>query len=201
MCFVLFFLQVFENSNMIAIMSANFFSYLTSIPSRPRALAKGVLLFEQGDPVRDMFRLDTGEVHLLRRQIGGAEFILQRATAGALIAEASLMSENYHCAAIAIVASRVTSWPRSSIRQQLAQDSQMATAYAAHLATEVRLARLRAEITSLRRISDRLDAWLIWHDGHLPAKGEWVRVAREINATPEALYRELAKRRQISQTG
>jgi CRP/FNR family transcriptional regulator, dissimilatory nitrate respiration regulator len=180
---------------MIVIMSKKFFDLLGSIPANSREIRKGALLFEQGDLVQTLTRVDDGEIHLLRRQIDGAEFILQRATKGSIIAEASLMTETYHCAAIAIVASRLTYWPRNVVRARIAQDNQLAEAYAAHLATEVRTARLRAEIASLRRIQDRLDAWLIWHDGTLPVKGGWHILAREINVTPEALYRELARRR------
>ena len=176
-------------------MCLDFFSHLSPLPHRSLDLDKGALLFERGDPVTSLYRLDAGEVHLLRRQIDGAEFILQRATAGAMIAEASLLSETYHCAAVATEPARLTCWPRDRVRAQLSQDPELANAYAAHLASEVRLARLRAEIASLRRVGDRLDAWLIWHDGRMPGKGEWLKVAREINVTPEALYRELAKRR------
>lgn len=180
---------------MIVIMSESFFALLGDIPDHSRTLGAGALLFEQGDVVKHVFRLDKGEIHLMRRQVDGAGFILQRATPGALVAEASLMSDTYHCAAVAIARSRVTFWPRARVRARLSANSKLAEAYAAHLATEVRLARLRAEIASLRRIKDRLDAWLIWHDGVLPERGLWRRVAQEINVTPEALYRELARRR------
>jgi CRP/FNR family transcriptional regulator, dissimilatory nitrate respiration regulator len=180
---------------MIAIMSVLFFSLLHQICGTQRQLAEGALLFERGDPVKNLYALDQGEVRLLRRQPDGAEFILQRATSGAIIAEASLMSVDYHCAAVAMTSVKLTSWPCKLIRTRLNESRELAQAYAAHLATEVRLARLRAEIASLRRIADRLDAWLVWHDGHLPVKGQWRLVAQEINVTPEALYRELAKRR------
>jgi len=39
----------------------------------------------------------------------------------------------------------------------------------------------------------RLDAWLAWH-GDLPSKGDWARLVDEIGVSPEALYREMAKR-------
>ncbi|NOX72498.1 MAG: Crp/Fnr family transcriptional regulator [Alphaproteobacteria bacterium] len=177
-------------------MSDVFFRLLHQINGTSRQLAQGALLFERGDKVKNLYALDQGEVRLLRRQPDGAEFILQRATSGAIIAEASLMSVTYHCAAVAITPVKLTSWSCKLIRAHLDESRELAQAYAAHLATEVRLARLRGEIASLRRIADRLDAWLVWHDGELPAKGQWRLVAQEINVTPEALYRELAKRRQ-----
>lgn len=35
------------------------------------------------------------------------------------------------------------------------------------------------------------------HDSGLPAKGEWKSVAQQIGVSPEALYREIARRRGI----
>lgn len=63
-----------------------------------------------------------------------------------------------------------------------------------HLSREVRNARQRAEILSLRTVADRLDAWLA-ENGDMPEKGLWKNVAEEIGASPEALYREIARRR------
>jgi hypothetical protein len=44
-------------------------------------------------------------------------------------------------------------------------------------------------------VADRLDAWLAAGEGKLPAKGEGRGLAAEIGISPEALYRELARRR------
>jgi hypothetical protein len=49
---------------------------------------------------------------------------------------------------------------------------------------------------SLKTVAERLDAWLALHDDGLPPKGQRLRVASEIGVTPEALYRELARRRE-----
>jgi hypothetical protein len=64
-------------------------------------------------------------------------------------------------------------------------------------AREVQIARFRAEILSIRRLSDRLDAWLDLNGGVLPEKGRWLSLAGDLAVAPEALYRELAKRRNI----
>ncbi|MCP4184697.1 MAG: hypothetical protein GY761_15500 [Hyphomicrobiales bacterium] len=47
----------------------------------------------------------------------------------------------------------------------------------------------------MKKVSERLDAWLDWYSGELPHKGEWKEVAAEIGVSPEALYRELASRK------
>ncbi|MEO1918655.1 MAG: hypothetical protein ABGW81_02895 [Paracoccaceae bacterium] len=48
------------------------------------------------------------------------------------------------------------------------------------IASEVQRARRRAEILSLRRVADRLDAWLVWNDDILPKRGHWHRITDEI---------------------
>ena len=180
---------------MIAIMSSAFLDLLAEIPGKTVTLAAGRMLFQRGDPVTAAWVVRAGRVHLLRRQADGAAFILQRAGPGALVAEASLLSDCYHCAAETVEETRLTRWPLARIRALLEADGQAALAFARHLAGEVRTARLRAEITSLRRVADRLDAWLAWHDGALPGRGDWHHLAGELNVSPEALYRELGKRR------
>jgi CRP/FNR family transcriptional regulator, dissimilatory nitrate respiration regulator len=180
---------------MIAVMSRNFRSFLSSLPGTSRGYARGQLIFERDDPVDNLFVVDSGEVHLLRRQEDGAEFILQRATAGTVLAEASLTTPRYHCAAMAVSDAAMTAYPRAGVLNLIRMDSDVAMALVMHLGREVRNTRLRAEVASLRKVSDRLDAWLAWNDNRLPERGGLGQLAREIGVSAEALYRELAKRR------
>lgn len=64
-----------------------------------------------------------------------------------------------------------------------------------HLAHEVQQARARAQLLALKRVGARLDAWIALNDQALPSRGRWVELAAELPVTPEALYRELARRR------
>jgi len=48
---------------------------------------------------------------------------------------------------------------------------------------------------SMQTVAERLDAWLAARSGDLPTRGTWRQVSMEIGVTPEALYRELARRR------
>lgn len=131
----------------------------------------------------------------MRYQVDGATIILQRAGPGAILAEASLFSERYHCDAISAALTRTFAVSKKKVLALLKQGQDFAEAFAEHLAREIQGARLRSEILSLKTVAQRLDTWLTWHEGHLPAKGEWKTVAIEIGASPEALYRELARRR------
>lgn len=83
---------------------------------------------------------------------------------------------------------------RADLRRRIAESPQLSEAWAGHLASEVQRARLHAEILSLKTVADRLDAWIAWN-GAPPVKGRGAFVAMEIGITPEALYREMAKRR------
>lgn len=136
-----------------------------------------------------------GRGPMLRRQRDGEVFILQRAVSGTPVAEASLFSTYYHCAAVAVGETEVDVWKHQQVPALIENNAPAALAYAQNLAEAVRQARIHSEIVSLRRVADRLDAWLAWHDGQLPARGSWAQVAREIAVAPEALYRELACRR------
>ena len=164
------------------------------LPGSERSLAGGSLLFCRGDPVIHMVLVLSGEVRLVRHENDGRAVILQRAGPSAMLAEAALFSDVYHCDAVAVVDSRVRLIERSLMRRRFDSDPVFASAWASHLAHEIRDARMRTEILTLKTISERLDAWLVWHE-KLPEKGNWKRVAEDIGASHEALYRELAKRR------
>lgn len=168
---------------------------LFSLPqATERRLQPGEALFFAGDPVSQLALVTEGRVQLLRRTLDGASIILQSAGPGEVLAEASAYSPSYHCGAEADAPSAVRLLPVSTFVNSLRQDSSMAEAWAAHLARAVQAARLRAEIRSLRKVSDRVDAWL--GEGRvLPDKGQWQDLAAELGVTREALYRELARRR------
>lgn len=162
---------------------------------KAHVFATGTCLFQQGDAVGVVHRLLEGAVQLRRQQAGGAFVVLQRAQPGDMLAEASVFAGHYHCNALAIAATRTCAVPVARLRRQLAADPALAMAFAAHLAAQVQAARLRAEILALRTVAERLDAWLAWHEGGMPERGGWQLLAGEIGVTPEALYRELARRR------
>jgi CRP-like cAMP-binding protein len=180
---------------MIAIMSPTLADLLRRLQAAESALPAGAPLFHAGDKVQVMHLVLHGEAHLVRHQANGAALILQRAGPGTMLAEASLHAERYHCAAIAATALRLRRIPRRVLRAAIAADPALAAAWSAHLAREVQSARLRAEILALRGVAARLDAWLAWHAA-LPPRGAWRALAGELAVSPEALYREIARRRQ-----
>lgn len=180
---------------MIAIMPDSFFTYLAEIPHREARFASHEMVVAQYEEVRSLFVIKSGLVHLVRFQEDGGMVVLQRADAGAILAEASIFTACYHCAAVAVRASVLAAYPLEPVRKMLEADAGAALAYARHIADETRRARKRAEILALKTVAERLSAWLTWNHGLLPERGAWHHVADEIGISKEALYRELSKRR------
>jgi CRP/FNR family transcriptional regulator, dissimilatory nitrate respiration regulator len=178
---------------MIAIMSEDLGSFLQGLRGREREFAAGASVFHLGDPIRLVHFVRRGTIHLVRHQDDGAALILQRAEAGSILAEASVYSESYHCDARAETVSATWAVPRKDFRRCLETKPEAYRAWAQHIAHEVQRARLHAEILSMKTVAARLSAWMFWN-GALSTKGQWRRIADEIGVSPEALYREIAKR-------
>ena len=158
-----------------------------------RDLAKGDVLFRRVDPVRSMYLVRTGAVALERPLTDGGLLTLHVARPETALAEASLFAETYHCDAVARSDASVAVLPRTEFARALRQDQDAAMSMIETHAKAVQVQRARIEILRLRRVADRLDAWLDLHGE--PAKGGWITVADQIGVSPPALYRELARRR------
>jgi len=179
---------------MIAVMSKELIPILLGMSGTGREHSALSRLFSHGDKVRSLFLVREGAVDLERASVSGTILTLQRARPVSVISEASLYAENYHCSAIC--KERTLTWAiaKTTIRKRLEQDSLFAEVWVRHLAREIQRTRFQAEAMALKTVAGRLDAWLDWYDGALPAKGEWKGLASQIGVSPEALYRELAKR-------
>lgn len=171
------------------------FEHLRNLRQIERSFREGQYIFHRDDRVKSMFLIETGSAQLIRHHRNGSAVVLQRASVGSILAEASLFTSAYHCDAIAMspVVARLIS--KAAMQQLFYSNQDFARAWAMHLASEVRNARLRAEVLTLRTVSERLDAWLV-DRSQLPRKGNWKAIAQEIGTSPEALYREIARRRQ-----
>ncbi len=187
--------QPIATVNMIVIMSDEILAVLRPRAVARRSFVKGDHLFHRGDPVRFMFLVTDGCANLVRYQEDGRPAVLQRARRGTVLAEASVFSDQYHCDAVAAMATEVVLVAIGEIQRLLNEDHVFALEWSRHLSNELQHTRKRAEILALRTVAARLDAWLTWSDGDLPAKGEWRRLAEEIAVSPEALYREISRRR------
>ena len=185
---------------MIVIMSKEFFEQLIRKTTKQRSFDQGAYLFHRDDPVRFVFVIDEGTIELVRPQPDGNPIVLQRAACHAVLAEASLYSRTYHCDAVAILPTVVFTLSKATFLSHLRADRAFSELWSSHLAREVQAARYRSEILSRKTVAERLDIWLDWHDNGLPPKGERKGLAVRIGVSPEALYRELSKRRSLKKT-
>ncbi|MEZ5716523.1 MAG: Crp/Fnr family transcriptional regulator [Paracoccaceae bacterium] len=182
-------------------MSMTISERLEALGGSERTVAAGQRLFDRGDPVSTLFVVREGAVTLCRIGENGEPAILQRAGPGDIVAEASAFSDRYHCSAIAGAACRLFCLSVTRLRQALRDDPGLGLALLDHMGRELRQARMRAEILSLKTVRARLAAWREWQGGSLPARGNWHLVADELGVSPEALYREMARLRLEGEQG
>ncbi len=177
---------------MIIIMSKLIFERFGSAVDQVIHLRSGAHLFSRGEPVDSVYLLRTGGVDLVRCQADGAEFVLHRASAGMVLAEASLYSESYHCDGICSSKVELGVIRKSKALAMLRQDAELAEAWASWLAASLQRTRQRAELLRRQKVQDRLAGWLDWN-GKLPPRGTRRVLAAELGVSPEALYRTIKR--------
>ena len=186
---------------MIMIMSEMLIEGLSTLAAGERRIAAGARLFRVDDPIVSLFLVISGEMQLIRTLPHGAQLTLQRAGPGTILAEASLFAERYHCDAAASEASVLAVIPLHHVKAALRDDAVLASGFIRHLTHEVHRARAQAETLLLKTVAERVDAWIELNGGSFAPKGRWRQVASEIGVTPEALYRELARRGRFATGG
>src|SRR6516225_9958501 len=101
-----------------------------------RKLEAGKALFHSGSKTVGLYEVLNGTVCLVRTDRSGREAILQKASAGDILAEASLFSSTYHCDAVAKTAATVRLYPKAALLAELQRDPKI-EAFAAMLARQV----------------------------------------------------------------
>lgn len=184
---------------MMAIMLLTVFDTLLAGAAPPRNYPAGSYLFQRDDPVQSFHLLVDGAVRLVRHQENGGTLVLHAMSSPHIIAEASLYSRAYHCDCICDSNCSIASLPRSEAEALISAQPAVAGEWARYLATELQDARRHAEILTHNKVADRLDAWIAWH-GPLPGRGEWKALAHYLSMSPEALYREIGRRKKPAST-
>jgi CRP/FNR family transcriptional regulator, dissimilatory nitrate respiration regulator len=159
-----------------------------------RTLASGQSLFRSGGETLGLFEVVQGKVRLVRTDPSGRETVLQSATPGDFISEASLFSPVYHCDAIASGESVVRLYPKAAILAALSEPD-AAREFMAILAREIMRLRARLQISNIHSGRERVRHYLIANagvDGQMPLRGSLKELASELGLTHEALYRTLA---------
>lgn len=166
------------------------------MPHPRRRLAKDEILFRRGDPVTHMFRVEAGIVRLERHTIDGRRLILHAAGPGALIAEASLFADAYHCDACAAEEAEVSACARAEILAAMRSDPARALQFARLMAGQLQAVRQRLELRNVRSAAERILLHLELKadaaTGAFMVEGKLQDIAAELGLTREAFYRALA---------
>jgi CRP-like cAMP-binding protein len=162
-----------------------------------RRLAAGQTLFRAGSRSTGFFEVIGGTVRLIRVDRNGREAVLQTASAGDTLAEASLFSLAYHCDAIAATDAVVRLFPKSVMLSELQRDPKLARAFAAMLARQVMTLRTRLETRNIHSARERVRHFLAVNAGAdrrtVVVSGTLKQLAADLGLTHEALYRTLAR--------
>jgi CRP-like cAMP-binding protein len=162
-----------------------------------RKLQTGQTLFRAGQKTVGLYEVAAGKMRLVRFDKTGREAILQLASAGDILAEASLFSSAYHCDAIATTEATVRLYPKEILLGELKHDPKLLQSFAAMLAQQVMNLRTRLERRTIHSARDR-----VWHfltinvkaDGRtVVLPGTLKELAADLGLTHEALYRTLSK--------
>jgi CRP/FNR family transcriptional regulator, dissimilatory nitrate respiration regulator len=164
-----------------------------------RRLDAGEALFRQGDPAVATFRLETGQIRLLRHTVDGASVVMHVVRPGETFAEAALFADAYHCDAIAQAPSQVSVMRKQDLLRDVQRDPTQVLALARVMAGQVRDLRARVEIRNIRAADQRLLTWLRLKASGQPSVVEldrtWTQIAEEIGLSREAVYRAVSKLR------
>ena len=153
---------------------------------------KGDYLFHQGKKPEYMFFIVSGEAVLSRTSSHGEPTTLQRCKGG-FVSEASLLTDVYHCDAIATHNVQAITLPIQSLRDALS-DSKFSLKWVQLLSKEIMRLRTHSERLGLKDIRSKL-IHLIETEGKqsaLTLQSDYKSLASEIGVTHEALYRAMA---------
>jgi CRP-like cAMP-binding protein len=157
-----------------------------------RTFNKGDHLFNQGKKPNYMYFIVSGEVILTRANQHGEPITLQRCKGG-FVSEASLLTDVYHCDAVATHPGVAITLPIQSLRNALL-NSDFSLKWVQLLSKEIMRLRTQSERLGLKDIKSKL-IHLIETDGKagtLHLQSDLKSMASEIGVTHEALYRALA---------
>lgn len=162
-----------------------------------RRLQPGQTLFNAGSRTAGLYKVESGTVRLVRTDLNAREAVLQVASSGDTLAEASLFSSKYHCDAVATTEAVVRLYPKALLLAELQRDPKIAQAFAAMLACQIMTLRSRLERCNIRSAHDRIRHYLtinVGADGQtVPLSGTLKDLAADLGLTHEALYRALAR--------
>jgi len=163
-----------------------------------RSLAKGEILFHEGDPAESLCVVVSGRIKLVRYSPRGKELLLHLVPPGASFAEAALFgSGGYPATAEAVEPSTVWCLPRARLVNLLRNHPEIGMAMIGSISAWTRTLAGKLEMLTQRRVEERLALFLMNRAGRRDTEpGEVVElgqpkhlVAAECGTGPEVLSR------------
>lgn len=167
-----------------------------------RRLARGELLFSEGDRAEAFYALLEGQVKLVRYSPRGKEMLLHLVNPGQSFAEAALFAQGtFPATAVAVEASRVWAWPRARFEALIRSSPSLAMAMLASVSVWTRRLANTLELMTQRRVEERLAIYLLGRvGGRGLAPGDAVPlpearqlIAAQCGTAPEVLSRTVRK--------
>jgi CRP-like cAMP-binding protein len=162
-----------------------------------RRLKPGEFLFRLDARTLGLYVVREGSIKLVRPDPSGRETVLYVASAGDIVAEASLFSPAYHCDAIATTNAVVRLYPKGPLLSAFEQDAKAAQVFMAMLARQIMGLRTRLEQRNIHAARDRVRHYLALNVGadtrSVTLPGTLKDLASELGLAHEALYRTLAE--------
>ena len=167
---------------------------------KPLKLAKGQLLFREGEPSRGCYLVQGGAVSVHRVNAAGREQVIHIFRAGESFAEASLASATgYPADARAIEASTVLLLPKDPLLALIGRRPDVALRMLGSMSQHLRVLVGALDDLTLKDVETRLLNWLLRHSGNASAeirlRGTKRVLAAEIGTSSETLSRTFARLR------
>jgi CRP/FNR family transcriptional regulator, dissimilatory nitrate respiration regulator len=125
-------------------------------------LAKGEILFLEGDPAFGFFILLEGRVRIYKSSSDGKQYTLHSIAPGQMFAEVAIFrGDVFPANCVATENASVAFLPKDSFKQLLAQSPQISLKMIAALASFIREYNQKVEELSLKEVSARLASYLL----------------------------------------
>jgi len=163
-----------------------------------QTLAKGEILFHEGDAVTGLYAVVKGRMKLVRYSPAGKELLLHLAPTGATFADAALVGPGgYPATAEAVEASIVWCLPKAKLVEMIRTSPEIGLAMIGSVSAWTRTLARKLEMLTQRRVEERLALFLMGRVGRRELEpGEVVElgqpkhlVAAECGTGPEVLSR------------
>lgn len=164
-----------------------------------RRLARGGMLFLEGDPATGFFVLISGRVRIFKSSAEGKEYNLHQVNPGQIFAEAAIFKgHGYPANCQATADSELAFFPKDEFLALVTRYPQIALKIMGGLASWLREFTVKLEDLSLKEVPTRLAEYLLlqsrrWDSAQITLPTSKAELAKELGTIPETLSRNFKK--------